>query len=132
VHVDCGVGSGHDPMTDVQMLAEMKARGLAVVSLPADMGNGEVRFAEKDLPRVNGTAGPGDGIRLGSGGIVQVDVGWSATRELSGTIELVSNGKVVAAQKGTAGPGSPLVPTTSRSFRRSGWLCAKRMDARGH
>jgi len=101
-------------MTDVQMLAEMKARGLAVVSLPADMGNGEVRFAEKDLPRVNGTAG------------------WSATRELSGTIELVSNGKVVAAQKGTAGPGSPLVPTTSRSFRRSGWLCAKRMDARGH
>jgi len=48
VHVDCGVGSGHDPMTDVQMLAEMKARGLAVVSLLADMGNGEVRFAEKE------------------------------------------------------------------------------------
>lgn len=319
VHVDCGVGSGHDPMTDVQMFAEMKARGLAVVSLLADMGNGEVRFAEKDLPRVNGkdfsgsdarcvlhwdaewhfdpkgvtfeqkaigghlivlglkqvsrmyddytypiiewakrqgaivgyahmqylpedipaelscclpleypvetalhtidflmedvdgsesamlayyrllncgfrpglaagtdfpcnfrkpigslltyvsipngrlnyrdwiegvakgrtvvsrngheefldlrvngTAGPGDEIRLGSGGTVQVSVGWSATRKLSGTLELVSNGKVVVAQKGTAGPGSPLVLATSHNFRRSGWLCARRMDARGH
>ncbi len=319
VHVDCGVGSGHDPMTDVQMLAEMRARGLAVVSLLADMGNGEVRFAEQDLPRVNGkdfpgsdvqhilhwdaewhfdpkgvtfeqkvigghlivlglrqasrmyddytypiiewakregaivgyahmqylgegvpdelscclpleypvetalhtidflmedvdgsesailayyrllncgfrpglaagtdfpcnfrkpigslltyvsipngrlnyrgwiegiargrtvvsrnsheefldlrvngTAGPGDEIRLGSGGTVQVSLEWSAARELSGTLELVSNGKVFAARKGTAGPGSSLVLAASHDFRRSGWLCARRMDARGH
>lgn len=319
VHLDCGVGSGHDPMTDAQILAEMKDRGLSVVSLLADMGNGEVRFAEKDLPkvngkdftgsdaqhvlhwdaewhfdpkgvtfeqkvigghlivlglkqasrmyedytypiiesakkggaivgyahmqylpegipeelscclpleypvetalrtvdflmedvdgsesailayyrllncgfrpglaagtdfpcnfrkpigslltyvsipngrlnyrgwiegiargrtvvsrngheefldlRVNGTAGPGDEVRLGSGGTVQVSVAWSAARELSGTVELVSNGKVVAAREGAAGPRSPLVLSTSQDFRRSGWLCARRMDAHGH
>jgi hypothetical protein len=319
VHVDCGVGSGYDPMADVQMLAEMKVRGLAVVSLLADMGNGEVRFAEKDLPKVNGTdlpgsdaqhllhwdaewhfdprgvtfeqkvlgghlivlglkrvgrmyadhthpilewarkegaivgfahmqylgegipeelncclpleypvetalgtvdflmedvdgnepamlayyrllncgfrpglaagtdfpcnfrrpigslltyvrlphgpltyrgwiegiaqgrtvvsrngheefldlkvnntAGPGDEIRLDSGGTVRVNVGWSAVKNLSGTIELVCNGTVVARQEGTAGPGSRLVLTTTQDFARSGWLCARRMNAHGH
>lgn len=319
VHVDCGVGSGHEPVTAEQLLAEMKVRGLAVVSLLADMGNGEVRFAEKDLPKVNGrdfpgsdarhllhwdaewhfdpkgvtfeqkvigghlivlglkqagrmyagythpiiewakregaivgfahmqylgegipeelscclpleypietalggtdflmedvdgsesailayyrllncgfrpglaagtdfpcnfrkpigslltyvslpqgqlnyrgwieglargrsvvsrngheefldlrvndAAGPGEEIRLGGGGKVQVSVGWSAVKNLDGTIELVRNGEVVASRAGTAGPGSRLVLTTSQDFARSGWLCARRMDAHGH
>ncbi len=43
VHLDCGVGSGHDPVSPEQTLAAMKIHNLAVVSLLADMGNGEVR-----------------------------------------------------------------------------------------
>ena len=54
VHLDCGVGSGHDPMTAGEILAAMKIHNLAVVSLLADMGNGEVRVADRDLPQVNG------------------------------------------------------------------------------
>ena len=54
VHLDCGVGSGHDPVTPEQILSDMKIHNLAVVSLLADMGNGEVREATRDLPRING------------------------------------------------------------------------------
>ncbi len=319
VHVDCGVGSGHEPVAPEQLLEEMKVRGLAVVSLLADMGNGEVRFAGKDLPRVNGrdfpgsdsrhilhwdaewhfdpkgvtfdqkvigghlivlglkqantmyadhtepiiqwakkqkavvgfahmqylgdgipeelncclpleypietalgtvdflmedvdgsesamlayyrllncgfrpglaagtdfpcnfrkpigslltyvsvphgqlnyrgwiegiaqgrtvvsrngheefldlnvngSAGPGDGIHLGAGGTVRVSVRWSAVKNLDGAVELVRNGNVVARREGTAGPGNPLVLTSSQDFAQSGWLCARRMDAVGH
>jgi hypothetical protein len=58
VHLDCGVGSGHEPATPLEILAAMKTHNLAVVSLLADMGNGEVRLAERDLPQVNGTDHP--------------------------------------------------------------------------
>ena len=47
-------GGGYDPMTAAQLMAAMNVYDLAVVSLLADMGNGEGRFVEKDLPRVNG------------------------------------------------------------------------------
>lgn len=54
VHMDCGVGSGHEPVTPEEILAMMQTHNLAVVSMLADMGNGEVRWAERDLPKVNG------------------------------------------------------------------------------
>jgi hypothetical protein len=100
------------------------ARGRTVVSR-----NGHEEFL--DL-RVNGTAGPGDEVRIGAGGTVQVGIRWSAIRELGGTVELVRNGAVVASREGSARPGHPLLLTTRQDFERSGWLCARRMDARGH
>ena len=58
VHLDCGVGSGHDPVTPEQIFSDMSIHNLAVVSLLADMGNGEVRNADRDLPKINGQDHP--------------------------------------------------------------------------
>jgi hypothetical protein len=100
------------------------AEGRTVVSR-----NGHHEFL--DL-RVNETARPGDDVRLNGKGTVRVRIGWFATRQLTGRIELVRNGIVVASREGSASPGSPLVFETSQNFLRSGWLCARRMDAKGH
>jgi hypothetical protein len=53
VHCDCGVAGGLTVTPD-QVFAAMETNRLAVVSLLADMGNGEVRDATRDLPRING------------------------------------------------------------------------------
>ncbi len=81
---------------------------------------------------VNGTAGPGDEIRLTTGGALSVDVQWTAQRSLAGTIELVQNGNVVAVLAASAAPGAPATLSTTVSFPKSGWLAARRMDANGH
>ena len=96
------------------------ARGRTVVSR-----NGHNEFL--DL-KVNGTAGPGDEIQLTNAGNVQVTVQWTAQESLSGTIELVKNGVVVASLPASAAPGAPASLNTNVSFTNSGWLCARRMD----
>ena len=53
MHLDCGVGGGLT-VTPEQIFAAMQTNDLAVVSLLADMGNGEVRDAARDLPKING------------------------------------------------------------------------------
>ena len=53
VHCDCGVAGGLT-VTPEQVFAAMQTNKLAVVSLLADMGNGEVRDAARDLPKING------------------------------------------------------------------------------
>ncbi len=53
VHCDCGVAGGLT-VTPEQVFAAMQTNQLAVVSLLADMGNGEVRDAGRDLPKING------------------------------------------------------------------------------
>src|SRR5580700_7835488 len=53
VHCDCGVAGGLT-VTPEQVFAAMSTNRLAVVSLLADMGNGEVRDAARDLPKING------------------------------------------------------------------------------
>ncbi|MBZ5595485.1 MAG: CehA/McbA family metallohydrolase [Acidobacteriia bacterium] len=53
VHCDCGVAGGLT-VTPEQVFAAMQTNHLAVVSLLADMGNGEVRDAARDLPQING------------------------------------------------------------------------------
>ncbi len=100
------------------------AAGRTVVSR-----NGQNEFL--DL-KVNGTAGPGDEIKLAGSGTVQVTVQWSANRNLSGTIELVSNGVVVAAKSASAASGSPATLNASVNFTKSGWLAARRMGSNGH
>jgi hypothetical protein len=82
---------------------------------------------------VNTTNTPGDEIQLSSAGSVPVTVTWTAQTSLTGTIELVCNGVVVASQQATAGPGAPVTLSTNVNFPRSGWLCARRMDpSSGH
>ena len=100
------------------------ASGRTVVSL-----NGHNEFL--DLV-VNGSAGPGDEIQLISGGAVQVNIRWTAIQSLSGTIELVSNGNVVASHQASVTSASPATLTTSVTFTKSGWLAARRMDSNGH
>ncbi|HEX7286052.1 MAG TPA: MBG domain-containing protein [Candidatus Angelobacter sp.] len=100
------------------------ANGRTVVSR-----NGHNEFL--DL-QVNGSAGPGDEIFLTGGGTVQVTVQWSAAQDLTGTIELVSNGVVVASTQASVTAGSSAALTASVNFTKSGWLAARRMGPNGH
>jgi phosphodiesterase/alkaline phosphatase D-like protein len=91
--------------------------------------NGHKEFL--DL-KVNSTYEPGDEIQLAAAGTVQVSVTWTATENLTGTIELVSNGVVVASQPASASPGVPATLTAQVTFSNSGWLAARRMGPAGH
>ncbi|TKK65141.1 hypothetical protein FC093_20975 [Ilyomonas limi] len=91
--------------------------------------NGHQEFL---LLKVNGKYSPGDEIQLKNKGKVTVQVIWTAAEALTGRIELVSNGKVIAAMPGTATPGEPLVFDTTVDLSQSSWLCARRMDEHGH
>ncbi len=79
--------------------------------------------------KVNGQSGPGDEIALARPGRVAVDVKWSATAPLSGRVEIVRNG-VVAAGREASGTSAALHATLD--FPESGWICARRMDSKGH
>ncbi len=72
VHMDCGVGSGHEPVTPEDILTMMQTHNLAVVSMLADMGNGEARRADIDLPKVNG----GDYPASKPGRLIHWDAEW--------------------------------------------------------
>ena len=87
--------------------------------------NGHKEFL--DL-RVNGTAQPGDEVRLAKGGPVHVRIEWRSLAEAAGRIELVHNGSVVASQTTSVRPGAPAVFETTLDMARSGWLAARRMD----
>jgi len=82
--------------------------------------------------KINGRYAPGDDIKINNKGVFTIEVKWTAIKELAGRVELVSNGKVVAAQAGTAKPGQPLVLKTTKEFTKSSWVCARRMDEKGH
>jgi hypothetical protein len=82
---------------------------------------------------VNNSATPGDEIKLTSAGVVTVTITWTANQNLSGTIELVQNGVVVASQQASVGQGAPASLSTTVNFANSGWLAARRMDSsKGH
>jgi len=103
---------------------EAIAQGRTVVSR-----NGHNEFL--DL-KVNGTASPGDELRLEGQGTARVELCWSSAKPLKGRVELVRNGTVVATREGSASPGSPLKLETTLDFAESGWLAARRMSQRGH
>jgi hypothetical protein len=81
---------------------------------------------------VNGTATPGDQLSFASGTSVPVTVQWSASQSLSGSIELVSNGVVVASTSASVAPGAPVSWNATVNFPASGWVAARRMGADGH
>jgi hypothetical protein len=82
--------------------------------------------------KVNKKATPGDEIALAGKGRVEVDARWSAALPLSGSIVIVRNGQVVASQEASAKPEHPATLHTTLDFPESGWICARRMDAKGH
>ena len=100
------------------------AQGRTVISR-----NGHNEFL--DL-KVNSTFGPGDEIDLTGGGSLPVTVQWTAKENLTGTIELVQNGNVVASVQKSIGPGAPASLNTTVNFTNSGWLAARRMGSSGH
>ena len=91
--------------------------------------NGHVEFL--DL-KINGVNGPGDEIKLKGKETVEIDVNWTSVKTLTGQIEIVCNGKVIAKIDGTANPGKPLHMKTSLKINQSSWICARRMDEKGH
>jgi O-glycosyl hydrolase len=82
--------------------------------------------------KINATAAPGDEIILNDKGSVSAEVIWTTVLEQTGRTELVLNGKVVAAQEGSASPGEPVVLKATMPIRESSWICARRMDEKGH
>jgi O-glycosyl hydrolase len=111
------------PLTYEKWIDGIK-NGRTVVSL-----NGHNEFL--DL-KVNESSGPGDEISLKKGGKVTVSVKWTAAEELSGNVELVCNGVVVATQEGTARTGEPVVLKSTLDIQESSWICARRMNEQGH
>lgn len=82
--------------------------------------------------QVDGKYQPGDELQLKRNSNVRVQVTWTSTKDLTGRIELVSNGKVIATRQGAVTPGDPLVFNSTIPFTESSWICARRMDEHGH
>jgi len=91
--------------------------------------NGHKEFI--DL-KVNNKYQPGDEIQFKKKASVNVKVEWTAIEELTGKLELVFNGKVIASQKSTASPQQPIILKIQHTVSESGWICARRMDDNGH
>ena len=57
-HVHRGIGCGREHekemLTPAQLLEMMKPNNLAVISVLSDIGNGELKYIEKDLPLMTG------------------------------------------------------------------------------
>ena len=81
---------------------------------------------------VNNSATPGDEVKLTGAGSVPVTIQWTANQSLSGTIELVQNGVVVASQQASVSQGVPASLSAMVNFANSGWLAARRMGDSGH
>jgi hypothetical protein len=81
---------------------------------------------------VNNSSTPGDEINLATAGSVPVAITWTANQNLSGTIELVQNGIVIASTPASVASGVPASLSATADFASSGWLAARRMDGNGH
>jgi len=81
--------------------------------------------------KVNGIS-PGGEIKLKGPGHLTIDTAWSTRQPLSGAIEIVQDGKVVASRTVSARPGEPARVQFSAGVKRSGWICARRMGPDGH
>lgn len=57
-HVHRGIGCGRsnekEMLTPPQLLEGMQANHLAVISVLADIGNGEIKYADRDIPMITG------------------------------------------------------------------------------
>ena len=82
--------------------------------------------------KINKSFTPGDEIVMKKNGTVGVKVIWTSISDLSGTIEVICNGKVVARKDGNATPGKPVTLNSDVPISESSWICARRMDKLGH
>ena len=129
----CGVSEVGSLLTYVQVAGGQMtygnwidgiAGGRTVVSR-----NGHNEFLDLS---VNNNATPGDEIKLTGAGSVPVTVIWTANQSLSGTIELVQNGVVVASKQASVSSGTSASLTATVDFTKSGWLAARRMGNNEH
>src|SRR6266568_5841240 len=56
--IGCGRANEKEMLTPQELLKMMKTNNLAVISVLSDIGNGEIKFAEKDLPLITGQDNP--------------------------------------------------------------------------
>lgn len=56
--IGCGRASEKEMLTPPQLLEMMKTNNLAVISVVSDIGNGEIKYAEKDIPFITGQDNP--------------------------------------------------------------------------
>jgi hypothetical protein len=91
--------------------------------------NGHVEFL--DL-RVNKTSSPGDEIHLEHNGRVNVHVIWTSVLQQEGSLEIVCNGRVVAKIDTVIFPGRQIALDMDLPVGESSWICARRMNAKGH
>ena len=82
--------------------------------------------------KIDGRYEPGDEMKIKNKKLLNLTVQWSTVKPLSGTIELVCNGKVIASQPASARPGKPVVFSTTQEITKSSWVCARRMEDGGH
>jgi len=131
--VPCTNGSMGDALTYVQVKEKPLTyekwidgikNGRTVVSI-----NGHNEFLDI---KAKGTYSPGDEIKIKGQGDVNVMVRWTGAKDLTGRVELICNGKVVATEAGSVRAGSSVILTATQKFIRSGWLSARRMDEKGH
>jgi fibronectin type 3 domain-containing protein len=129
----CGVSELGSLLTYVQVIGGQMTyanwidgikKGRTVVSR-----NGHNEFLDLS---VNNSATPGDEIKLTGAGSMPVTVTWTANQNLSGTIELVQNGVVVASQNASVSSSAPASLTATVDFTKSGWLAARRMGNNEH
>ena len=112
-----------DKLTYDKWIQGIKA-GRTVVSR-----NGHNEFI--DL-KVAGDKIPGDELAFKGPKNISLSVIWTGSRDLSGTVELVCNGKVIASQQANVKAGKPFLFKTSYEIKQSSWICARRMDDKGH
>lgn len=82
--------------------------------------------------KVDGKLGPGDELSIKNKKKVVLSVTWTGLKDFKGEVELVCNGKVIASQPAELTNGKPYTFTTSYEIDKSSWICARRMDERGH
>jgi len=111
------------PLTYANWIEGIK-KGRTVVSR-----NGHNEFIDM---KINGKYEPGDEIKLKKNGKTTIIAKWSTNKEMTGSIELVVNGKVADVRSGIARPGQPLILKTEKTFSRSSWICIRRMDGHQH
>ena len=72
IHVHRNCGEGTSVLAESEFTAMMEPNDLAVISVLADMGDGEVKDSNTDLPKVNGK----DAIQSKPGRMVHWDAEW--------------------------------------------------------
>lgn len=72
IHVHRNCGEGTSILAESEFVKMMEQNDLAVISVLADMGDGEVKDSRTDLPKVNGN----DAIQSRDGRIVHYDAEW--------------------------------------------------------
>jgi|GEM_PF-241896 O-glycosyl hydrolase len=91
--------------------------------------NGHQEFIEL---KVDDHYTTGDDIRIKQKKTVSVEATWTAIKPLTGSVELIYNGKKVASLTETASPEHPVILKAGLEISTSGWVCARRMSDNGH